>query len=241
MKYTKNEIVDSIKRVQKYIKENKRRPNTVKVGNKVIRIDNYLKLTELVNARNRINQFIKLNGRYPNTVNIETVIYNMKEYRILYNLTVVTNTIKPSTDNSNSVADLFFKTFGKKNTIDECLKAIENHGYSYYYNDKYTNKETIKRIKNKLGVNCTDSCHLMYWIGRALGYDVRCLHVMCKSGGHVRLQFRHKKHTSGNWINRDPAAILSTGNNNGIVGNIWCPDGRLVAIDPVWWKNDLKR
>lgn len=231
MKYTKSEIVDSIKRVQKYIKENNRRPNTVKVGNKVIRIDNYLQLTELVNARNRINQFIKLNGRYPNTVNIETIIYDMKEYRILYNLTVVTNKVTP-----NSVANYFFKVFGNCKDIYDCLKKIENHGYSYYYNDKYTNKTSIDRMKAKKGINCTDSVHVFYWLCKYFNLPVECIHVQCKTGGHVRLRYKQ----NSKWVNIDPACVLSTGNNLGVKG-IWCPNAPVIAIDPVWWKNDLKR
>jgi len=43
------------------------------------------------------------------------------------------------------------------------------------------------------------------------------------------LRLRHKKHTGGNWINRDLAAADTTSGN---VGAIWCEDGYLIAYDP---------
>ena len=73
---------------------------------------------------------------------------------------------------------------------------------------------------------------IYYRIAKSLGYDVQFVHVKCKvSGtGHIRLRLRHKKHTSGNWINRDPAAVADTTSGN--VRAIWCEDGYLIAYDP---------
>ena len=53
----------------------------------------------------------------------------------------------------------------------------------------------------------------------------------------VRLMLRHKKHTSGNWINRDPAAVADTTSSN--VRSIWCEDGYIIAYDPSWIFTDL--
>lgn len=49
-----------------------------------------------------------------------------------------------------------------------------------------------------------------YRIAKSLGYDVQFVHVRCRvSGtGHIRLRLRHKKHTGGKWINRDPQRLL---------------------------------
>ncbi len=231
MKYTKPQIKDSLQRVRKFIKTNNRRPNTVKLANQTVKINDYLKLPELVDGRNRINKFIKGQGRYPNTVNLETVIYDMKDYRILYNIPVVTNKVTP-----NSVATHFFKVFGNCKDIKECLKKIENHGYSYYYNDKFTNKTSIDRMKAKKGINCTDACHVFYWLCKYFNLPVECIHVQCKTGGHVRLRYKQ----NGKWVNIDPACVLSTGNNLGIHG-IWCPNAPIKAINPSWWKNDIDK
>ena len=45
-----------------------------------------------------------------------------------------------------------------------------------------------------------------------------------------QIRLRHKKHTGGNWINRDPAAVADTTSGN--VRAIWCEDGNVIAIDP---------
>ena len=60
------------------------------------------------------------------------------------------------------------------------------------------------------------------------------VHVKCRvSGtGHIRLRLRHKNHTGGNWINRDPAAVADATSGN--VRAIWCEDGYLIAYDPSW-------
>ena len=75
--------------------------------------------------------------------------------------------------------------------------------------------------------------------GKSLGYDVQFVHVKCRvSGtGHIRLRLRHKKHTEGNWINRDPAAVADTTSGN--VRSLWCEDGYLIAYDPSWIFTDL--
>ncbi|WP_296871332.1 hypothetical protein [uncultured Methanobrevibacter sp.] len=72
-----------------------------------------------------------------------------------------------------------------------------------------------------------------------LSDDVQFVHVKCRvSGtGHIRLRLKHKKHTGGNWINRDPAAVADTTSGN--VRSIWCEDGYLIAYDPSWIFTDL--
>ena len=46
-----------------------------------------------------------------------------------------------------------------------------------------------------------------------------------------------RKHTGGNWINRDYAAVADTTSGN--VKSIWCEDGYLIAYDPSWIFTDL--
>ncbi|MEE1334947.1 hypothetical protein [Methanobrevibacter sp.] len=64
--------------------------------------------------------------------------------------------------------------------------------------------------------------------------DVKC---RVSGTGHIRLRLRHKKHTSGNWINRDPAAVADTTSGN--VRSLWCEDGYIIAYDPSWIFTDL--
>jgi len=64
---------------------------------------------------------------------------------------------------------------------------------------------------------------------------VQFVHVKCRvSGtGHIRLRLRHKKHTGGNWINRDPAAVadITSGNvkGTGIRQNCHCIPSRDIG------------
>lgn len=89
------------------------------------------------------------------------------------------------------------------------------------------------------GSNCVDWGHVYYRIAKSLGYDVQFVHVKCRvSGtGQIRLRLRHKKHTGGNWINRDPATVADTTSGN--VRAIWCEDGYLIAYNPSWIFTDL--
>ena len=166
------------------------------------------------------------------------VIYNDKN-KALPNYVSCSSKVFNKPVKGDDVFQYFVKKFGNVTTIDGALGKIAGKGYGYYYDDKYTNKETIDRMKSGKGVNCTDSTHVFYHIGKALGYDVRCLHVRCSGGdGHVRLQFRHSKHTGGEWINRDPAAVLSSGS----VTYNWCTSGyTLLAINPSWWVAQLNK
>lgn len=141
---------------------------------------------------------------------------------------------------SQQILEAFEAKFGSVSTIDGALAKICDWGYAYYYDDRYSNLESINRIYRGLRINCTDACHLFWHIAKALGYEVRCIHVGCRGGdGHVRLQFRHPTNTGGQWINRDPAAVLS--NNGQGVTYCWCLDGTTWAINPSWFLENLYR
>lgn len=200
-------------------------------------------------------KFIKDNGRLPNYVQFKTYkivpklfIYSMAKIVVFYE----ENKKLPSYCNFNSkvfstapkvtgdeVFNYFVKIFGNVKTIDEAFTKVKDRGYSYYYDDKYSNKTVIDRIKKKWGVNCTDSCQMFWHIAKALGYEVKCMHVQCSTGGHVRLKLKHPKHTEGNWINRDPAAILSA--NGKPLTYIWCANAPLNATNPKWFLDNLNR
>lgn len=139
---------------------------------------------------------------------------------------------------SEEIFDYFTSKFGSVDCIDDALEKVQGNGYGYYYDDVYSNRTSIDRMADGDGVNCTDSCHVFWHIGIVLGYDVQCIHVMCRGGdGHVRLQFRHDRNTDGEWIDRDPAAVLD-GNN---VEDIWCSNGEYLSTDPDWFLENLYR
>jgi hypothetical protein len=175
----------------------------------------------------KIILFHHANKRYPSSCEFNSNVYK-------------TNTSK-KTVSSDEVFNYFVKVFGKVSTIDEALRKVKERGYAYYYDDTYTNKTSIDRMKAKKGINCTDSCQVFYHIAKALGYKVRVLHVYCSGtgGGHVRLQVKHSKHTSGNWINRDPACVLST--NGKPLTSIWCSGGKLLDTNGSWFMQNMNR
>jgi hypothetical protein len=143
---------------------------------------------------------------------------------------------------TNKVYELFVKTFGKLTDFDSALKKIENRGYGHYYNGKLTNKQTITNLKKKGAQkpNCTDSCQMMWWIAKALGYDVKLIHVKCSSGeGHVFLKLRHKKNTENTWITRDPACVIS--NNGKGIRCVWCKNGKVIDTNPSWFMETLRK
>lgn len=168
----------------------------------------------------RVIAFRKKNGRNPSYINVQGANKN--------------NTTSKTTDKTLAK---FEDYFGKVTDFDSALAKIDGRGYKYYYNSVYNTNDTLKRIKDKKGVNCTDSSQLMYRIALALGYTVQFIHVQCSSGGHIRLRLKHKKNTGGEWIYRDPACVLSP-NGKGIRCN-WCMDGRIIDYNPSWIMSDV--
>lgn len=164
-------------------------------------------------------------------------VNNGKSPTIVYVQNPNTNSTTATTTTVNSTYETFVKYFGPVTDIDSCLSKIQGRGYSGYYNSKYNNTTSIKRMYNKQGINCTDSAQVFYKLALALGYDVQFVHVRCSSGtGHIRLRLKHPVNTEGSYILRDPASVLS---GNGIRSN-WCTSGyTLLAYDPAWIFTDL--
>jgi hypothetical protein len=171
----------------------------------------------------RILIYINNNGAYPKYANVNSKCFT-----------------KP-TESDNEVYAYFKKVFGDfGDTIDGALSKIAGNGYGYYYDDVYSNKTSIDRMADGDGVNCTDSCQVFYNIMEALIQKgkyrkVECLHIGCSGGdGHVRLRIQMN---DGDYIYRDPAAVLSSGS---ITYN-WCSNGELWAINPSWFLDNLRR
>lgn len=219
----KSDYIKLAKNLISFVDNNGRIPNFLSYSGYKIRAKVY------VYAFARIVNFYFENKRLPNTVNV-----NSKAFKAPTK-TTNTNTSK------DEVFLYFVKKFGNVKTIDEALNKVKDRGYGYYYDDVYSNKTSIDRMHSKSGINCTDSCQVFWHIAKALGYDVHCIHVRCSGGdGHVRLKLRHSKHTSGNWIYRDPAAILS--NNGQPLTYNWCINNySLLATDPSWFLENVNR
>ena len=208
--------------------------NVVQYGNTYKRCPNYvayqgLKISPVlfIYCFAKIVVYYHENKRYPATCRFDSNVYKTNN-----NNKIVSN---------DEVFNYFVKIFGKVGTIDEALTKVKEHGYAYYYDDTYSNRTSIDRMKARKGINCTDSCQVFHHIAKALGYNVNVLHVYCSGsgGGHVRLQLKHSKHTGGNWINRDPACVLSE--NGKPLTAIWCSGGKLLGTNPSWFMENLNR
>lgn len=212
---TQEHYLDMAKRLVKFVENNHKLPNYITYNKYKVRVSDYTYMFA------RILAYYDNKKKLPAYVNVNSKAFT-----------------KPS-ESTNEVYDYFVKTFGKISCIDDALEKIAGRGYGYYYDDVYSNKQSIDRIKQGLGVNCTDSCHVFYNLGLAFIKQgkykkVECLHVKCRGGdGHVRLRFTLP---NGETFYRDPACTLSDG---GMCN--WCMDGTLLAINPSWFLENLNK
>lgn len=213
----KADYIDMAKRLVNYVENNKQIPNYISY--KEFKISTPL----FTYIFARILVYFNNTGLLPNYAEANTKAF-----------------VKPS-ETTNEVYNYFIDVFGKfDNTIDGALSKIASKGYGYYYDDKYSNKEAIQRMKQGKGVNCTDSCQVFYNIALVLikkgkYKKVEAIHIKCKGGdGHIRLRITMN---DGTYIYRDPASVL---NGNGIRSN-WCMNGTLLAINPSWFMQNLNR
>ena len=206
--------IDMAERLVKYVEKNHQLPNTI--------LDNHgkkMRVSDYVYMFARILVYYNTNGKLPSYANVNSKAFT-----------------KPD-ESGNSVYDYFTKVFGKITCIDDAMEKIAGRGYGYYYDDVYSNKQSIDRIKNKQGINCTDATQMMKNVadGTKKYKSVDCVHVRCQGGdGHVFLKITQKDNSV---FYRDPAACL----DNGSVTSIWCSNGTVLSINPSWWVANLYR
>ncbi len=219
-------------------------------------ISRQIKKAEYVDIAKRLVAYVEKNKQLPNYVTYKTYKIRPKLYCYLLAYAVVvsiqtgylpkqinlsTKLFSKKTETGNVVYDYFKKQFGNfGDTIDGALSKVNARGYSYYYDDRYSNKESIDRIKKGLGVNCTDSTHVFYnimleLIKKGKYKKVEAIHVMCQSGGHIKLRITL---LDGTRIIRDPACALSD-NGKGYTCN-WCTNTP-IAVNPAWFMSNLSR
>lgn len=216
---SKGDYLDLAKRYVDYVEKDKdhRLPNYIEYKGLKIKP----RLATLVFSKILVSY--NKNGKLPSEVNV-----NYKAF-------------KEPIETKNEVYNYFVKVFGTfDNTIDGALKKVQSRGYDYYYDDVYSNKQSIDRLKQGKGINCTDSCQIFYNIMLqliALGKykKVECLHVMCSSGGHVKLRITMN---DGTKIIRDPACVIS--DNGKPINCYWCTNTP-IAVNPSWFLANVNR
>ena len=215
---SQSDYVKLAKTFVNFVKEHKRLPNYLAWGAYHIRPSLYTYMFA------RVLVFYDVNNRFASQVTLNSKCFT-----------------KPI-ETKNEVYNYFCKVFNNNKkvlSIDEALKLIEGRSYAYYYDDKYTNKQTIDRLKKGLGVNCTDVTAMLYNIVEQLIVlkkykKVECIHVACESGGHVKLRITL---LDGTKIIRDGACVISN-NGKGIKCN-WCTN--TGVSNPKWFMDNLYR
>ena len=213
----KTNILKLAKKLIQFTEKHKRLPNYLTYGDYKIRprLYTYLFAKTLI--------FYHKNNRLPNTVNANSKAFT-----------------KPI-ETTNEVYNYFVDVFGEfGNTIDGALSKVKDKGYSYYYDDLYSNKTGIDCMKQGKGINCTDSCQIFHNIMLQLialkkYKKVECLHVQCTSGGHMKLRITKN---DGTTFIRDPACVLS--DNGKPLNAVWCTNTPM-AINPQWYMSNLNR
>jgi len=201
----KKDYLALIKQYVEFVELNHRLPNYIIYDGKKIkpRVLTYV-VAKIIRYQNKY-------GKLPDSVNISYKVF------------------KPPVSD-NEVFNAFVKKFGTVKTIDGALQIIsDKFNYQFYYDD---HKGNLQVINDQAG-NCTDLTQMLASIGEALSYEVKCIHVECRTSGigHVFLKLKHKIHTDGAWITRDPSAVC----NENSVTNVWCRDGIILSENPSWW------
>lgn len=214
----KDDYMDQARRVHDYIIKNSQSPNfvTTQKSKKRVNIDLYAYTVA------KILVFYHNHGQLPNYC-----AYNSSDL----------SAGSGAKTYSEQILEYFESKFGKVSTIDGALAKIRNCGYGYYYDDKLSNKQTIDGLATRGGTkpNCTDIHHVFWHIGKALGYEVRAVHIKCSGGdGHVRLDFKNSKY---DWFSRDASAVA----DGECIECVWCRSGTILSYNPQWFLQNVNR
>lgn len=207
--------LDMADRFTKYVEKHNQLPNNIKIGNKLMRVNDYC------------NMFSNVLVTYSKTKALPKIVeVNSKAF------------IKP-TENKNTVLKKWISKFKfTPKYIDDVCDYIEAHfDYQKYFDDHKSNAETIE---DEAG-NCTDLLQMLINIAEALGYDWKVYHVECNQSGtgHVYGMFRKDGVNNGNWFIRDPACIADESRYC-----TWCEAGNggsLLAVNPYWFLQNKNR
>lgn len=178
MKYTNAEIKDSLQRVIKFLKINKKNPNYIGVKNDKLTVKEYNNLPTMQDAINRINKWIKNNKSYPNYVNILDIKMDKKEYSILFKgkLTSISTTKKITVNKTRFVSSpyLLSSSWVKQDYDTSCaLNSIQQSIY------KLTGLKISESTMYKLGYTGSNGTghdginNIIKWFNKQYHYDLK--------------------------------------------------------------------
>lgn len=142
---------------------------------------------------------------------------------------------KEASSTGGEVVKAIYNATGVKITDYKTLfNAFKKAVYGYYYNDVYTQKQSLSRLKSKLPINCADLNQLAHAALKELNYEVQIVRgtIKCPTVyGHVWCRVK----IDGFWLNFD-ASAAAKGKNLGsmICGSIQ----EITNINPAWAVSD---
>jgi hypothetical protein len=147
------------------------------------------------------------NGQAPNTIEIED--------KIAINVINQFSNIGP-------IQKKLMDAVGPFNTFTGFYNLCKGRNYAYYLNHKFSCDISIKRLKNREGLNCVDASLLGYTLAKEMGYEVKFQESYCRvdNVGHVLLKVKGKE-LGGDWVIVDLAACISV-NSRASLGHYWC-------------------
>jgi len=210
---SKAEYLDMAKRFCKYVEQNGKLPNNIKIGNKLMRVSDYTYMFA------RILVYYDENKKLPMQVNV-----NSKAF------------IKP-TEFPNKVYGLWVKYIKTKpKYLDDVCDYVKNHfDYEFYFDDKKSNEEVLK---TKAG-NCTDLLQMLTNMAEAMDYDFEVIHTRCRQSGTGHVYGLFKKKGSSEWFVRDIACIADE--SRYCVWCEVPNGGNLIAKNPAWFMENRNR
>lgn len=217
-KIKKAMYLDMYSRYAAYKKKTGKEPNIVYI--KPNQQGDYIQLKQWNNMRLRFDTWWKKNGKQP-----EYVVVNPKGAAV---------SSSTSTSSKGSIQTACEKLLGSFTTFTQFYNKCKGRGYSYYYNDIKTLSQESSTIAN---LNCVDSTQLAYHLAKEMGYEFHIYRVKCtvSKSGHVYGGIKGKEFTKLTKV--DMAACMSKSSQY-IIGNVWCSDAKILAIDEETWLKD---
>lgn len=219
MKYTNAEIKDSLQRVIKFLKINKKNPNYIGVKNDKLTVKEYNNLPTMQDAINRINKWIKNNNDYPNYVTILDIKMDKKEYSILFKgkLTSVSTSTKKTTVNKTRFVSspyLLSSSWVKQDYDTSCaLNSIQQSIY------KLTGLKISESTMYKLGYTGSNGTghdginNIIKWFNKQYHHDLK---VSWKNLSDFGSSSKEKWTNIGKMMSRaDTAIFMHIGYTNG--------------------------
>lgn len=205
-------------RYNAYVEKNHKEPSIcyIDISNKY----RYISNTKYKDILQRYNDYQLKNNKEPNQVYINIVKIN----------------INGVLEKAESCVGKFIVNGNAWQSFINFYNKLKGRGYLHYNNDIFAANTAWYRLQNKLGLNCSDISQILYAVAKALGLNVRFVHVICKSKiGHIQIDVMNP--TTKRYVRVDGAAALSIYSQYSF-GRLWCANGYLQSYQDAWLVSD---